>query len=84
MGQQRFCARAIDAEAADGGGAAHHPQLLVAPEEPQVRHEPVAKRLRAHTAAPSSSAALQTNLMPQHCEAGADEGLLLLACPANV
>ena len=38
-------AGAVDAKAADGGGAARHPQLLVAAEEAQVGHEPVAKGL---------------------------------------
>ncbi len=44
--EQHLGARAVDAEAADGGRRAHHPQLLVAPEQAQVRHEPVAERLR--------------------------------------
>lgn len=45
-GEQRFSACAVDAKAADGGRVAHHPQLLVAPEQAQVRHEPVPKRLQ--------------------------------------
>ncbi len=48
MGEQDFRARAVDAESADGGWVAHHPQLLVAPEQPQVRHEPVPERLSEH------------------------------------
>ena len=45
MREERLCAGSIDAEAADGGGPAHHPQLLVAAEQAQVGHEPVAKGL---------------------------------------
>ena len=45
MREKGLGAGAVDAKAADGGGAAHHPQLLVAPEQAQIRHEPVAKGL---------------------------------------
>ena len=45
MREERLCARSVDAEAADGGGPAHHPQLLVAAEQAQVGHKPVAKGL---------------------------------------
>ena len=45
MREEGLCAGAVDTEATDGGGAAHHPQLLVAPEQAQVGHEPVAKGL---------------------------------------